>query len=200
MIWTLVILAVLVLYIVAVYNGLVVARQRVKEAWSTIDTQLKRRYDLIPNLLETVKGYAKHEKQTLQAVIEARNAAMKVTGADKKGKAEEALSGTLKSIFALSESYPDLKANTNFLELQRELTDTEDKIQATRQFYNTVVLTLNTKIEMFPSNIFANLFHFEKAQFFEMDEDYISIKRTDFKRLCDCFSVFGYNWTFDFCT
>ncbi len=169
MIWTLVILAVLALYIVSVYNGLVVARQRVKEAWSTIDTQLKRRYDLIPNLLETVKGYVKHEKATLQAVIEARNAAMKATSADKKGKAEETLSGALKSIFALSESYPDLKANTNFLELQRELTDTEDKIQATRQFYNTVVLTLNTKIEMFPSNIFANLFGFQKGTFFEMD-------------------------------
>ena len=170
MILTIIILAVLVLYVISVYNGLVVARQRVKEAWSTIDTQLKRRYDLIPNLLETVKGYAKHEKQTLQAVIEARNSAMKATTTAQKGKAEETLSGTLKSIFALGESYPDLKANTNFLELQRELTDTEDKIQATRQFYNTVVLTLNTKIEMFPSNIFSNLFHFEKAQFFEMDE------------------------------
>ena len=169
MIWTLVILAVLVLYIISVYNGLVVARQRVKEAWSTIDTQLKRRYDLIPNLLETVKAYAKYEKKTLQAVIEARNSAMKATGTAQKGKAEEALSGTLKSLFALSESYPDLKANTNFLELQRELTDTEDKIQATRQFYNTVVLTLNTKIEMFPSNIFANLFGFQKGTFFEMD-------------------------------
>lgn len=170
MILTLIILVVLILYIISVYNGLVVARQRVKEAWSTIDTQLKRRYDLIPNLLETVKGYAKHEKETLQAVIEARNSAMSATTTAQKGKAEETLSGTLKSIFALGESYPDLKANTNFLELQRELTDTEDKIQATRQFYNTVVLTLNTKIEMFPSNIFANLFHFEKAQFFEMDE------------------------------
>ncbi len=170
MILTLIILVVLVLYIISVYNGLVVARQRVKEAWSTIDTQLKRRYDLIPNLLEVVKGYVKHEKETLQAVIEARNSAMNATTTAQKGKAEETLSGTLKSIFALGESYPDLKANTNFLELQRELTDTEDKIQATRQFYNTVVLTLNTKIEMFPSNIFANLFHFEKAQFFEMDE------------------------------
>ena len=169
MIIALIVLAVLALYIISVYNGLVVARQRVKEAWSTIDTQLKRRYDLIPNLLETVKAYAKHEKQTLQAVIEARNSAMKVTTADKKGKAEETLSGALKSVFALGESYPDLKANTNFLELQRELTDTEDKIQATRQFYNTVVLTLNSKIEMFPSNIFANMFHFQKAQFFEMD-------------------------------
>ena len=170
MIWTLVILAVLVLYVIAVYNGLVVARQRVKEAWSTIDTQLKRRYDLIPNLLEIVKGYMKYEKGTFQAVVEARNSAMKATSTAQKGKAEENLSGALKSLFALSESYPDLKANENFLELQRELTDTEDKIQATRQFYNTVVLTLNTKIEMFPSNIFANLFHFQKAQFFEMDE------------------------------
>ena len=171
MIWTLVILVVLALYIISVYNGLIVARQRVKEAWSTIDTQLKRRYDLIPNLLETVKGYAKHEKNTLKAVIEARNSAMKASSTAQKGKAEEALSGTLKSIFALGESYPDLKANTNFLELQRDLKDTEDKIQATRQFYNTVVLTLNTKIEMFPSNIFANLFHFQKAQFFEMEPE-----------------------------
>ena len=170
MTWTLIILAVLVLYVIAVYNGLVVARQRVKEAWSTIDTQLKRRYDLIPNLLETVKGYMKYEKGTFEAVVEARNAAMKVTSADKKGKVEENLSGALKTLFALSESYPDLKANENFLELQRDIKDTEDKIQATRQFYNTVVLTLNTKIEMFPSNIFANLFHFQKAQFFEMDE------------------------------
>ena len=159
----------IILYIISVYNGLVVARQRVKEAWSTIDTQLKRRYDLVPNLLEIVKGYMKHEKQTLLAVVEARNSAMKATSTTQKGKAEEALSGTLKTLFALGESYPDLKANTNFVELQRELTDTEDKIQATRQFYNTVVLTLNTKIEMFPSNIFANLFHFQKAQFFEMD-------------------------------
>ena len=170
MIWTIVILAVLVLYIISVYNSLVVARQRVKEAWSTIDTQLKRRYDLIPNLLETVKGYMKHEKGTFLAVVEARNSAMKASSTTQKGKAEENLSGALKSLFALSESYPDLKANTNFLELQKDIKDTEDKIQATRQFYNTVVLTLNTKIEMFPSNIFANLFHFQKAQFFEMDE------------------------------
>jgi len=170
MVIALVVLAALVIYVIAVYNGLVVSRQRVKEAWSTIDTQLKRRYDLIPNLLEVVKGYAKHEQETLQAVIEARNKAMQATSTEQKGKAEETLSGTLKSIFALGESYPDLKANTNFLELQRELTDTEDKIQATRQFYNTVVLTLNSKIEMFPSNIFAKMFHFEKAHFFEMSE------------------------------
>ena len=170
MIVTITILAVLILYVVSVYNSLVVARQRVKEAWSTIDTQLKRRYDLIPNLLESVKGYMKHEKGTFEAVVEARNAAMKATTTEQKGKAEEALSGSLKTLFALGESYPDLKANTNFLQLQQELADTENKIQATRQFYNTVVLTLNSKIEMFPSNIFANLFHFEKAQFFEMTE------------------------------
>ena len=170
MILTLIILAILVLYVISVYNGLVVARQRVKEAWSTIDTQLKRRYDLIPNLLETVKGYMKYEKGTIEAVVQARNSAMKATSTEQKGKAEENLSGALKTLFALSESYPDLKANENFLELQRELTDTEDKIQATRQFYNTVVLTLNSKVEMFPSNIFANMFHFEKAQFFEMSE------------------------------
>ena len=170
MILTLIILAILVLYVISVYNGLVVARQRVKEAWSTIDTQLKRRYDLIPNLLETVKGYMKYEKGTFEAVVQARNSAMKATSTEQKGKAEENLSGALKTLFALSESYPDLKANENFLELQRELTDTEDKIQATRQFYNTVVLTLNSKVEMFPSNIFANMFHFEKAQFFEMSE------------------------------
>ena len=168
MIVALIILVVLALYVIAVYNGLVVARQRVKEAWSTIDTQLKRRYDLIPNLLETVKGYMKYEKGTFEAVVKARNLAMNATSTEQKGKAEEALSGTLKTLFALSESYPELKANENFLELQRQLTDTEDKIQATRQFYNTVVLTLNSKIEMFPSNIIANLFHFEKAQFFEM--------------------------------
>ena len=170
MILTLIILAVLVLYVISIYNGLVVARQRVKEAWSTIDTQLKRRYDLIPNLLETVKGYMQYEKGTFEAVVKARNEAMSASSTEERGKAEETLSGTLKTLFALSENYPDLKANEHFLELQRQLTDTEDKIQATRQFYNTVVLTLNAKIEMFPSNLIANLFHFEKAQFFEMTE------------------------------
>lgn len=169
MVLLLVILGLILLYIISIYNGLIVARQRVKEAWSTIDTQLKRRYDLIPNLLETVKGYAKHEKDTLQAVIAARNSAMSASAPNQKGKAENQLSGCLKSLFALGENYPDLKANANFLELQRELTDTENKIQAARQFYNTVVLTLNTKIEVFPSNIIANLFHFQKQAFFELD-------------------------------
>ena len=167
----LIILLVLVGYAVVVYNSLVKNRQQVKEAWSTIDTQLKRRYDLIPNLVETVKGYAAHESGTLEKVIQARAEAMNQTGAKAKGKAEEGLTGALKSIFALGESYPDLKANQNFLSLQQELSDTETKIQASRQFYNTVVMTLNTKVEMFPSNIFAKLFHFEKADFFEMSAE-----------------------------
>ena len=168
MLIALIVLAVLVCYIVFVYNGLVKCRQQVKEAWSTIDTQLKRRYDLIPNLVETVKGYAAHESGTLEKVIQARSEAMNQTGAKAKGKAEEGLTGALKSIFALGESYPELKANQNFLSLQQELSDTETKIQASRQFYNTVMMALNTKVEMFPSNIFAKIFHFEKADFFEM--------------------------------
>ena len=165
------IIAVVVLYIIAVYNGLVVARQRVKEGWSDIDTQLKRRYDLIPNLIETVKGYAKHESETLAKVVEARaNAMNNNSHGESKAEAENMLSGALKSIFALSESYPDLKANENFLELQHEITNSEDKIQASRRFYNTTVLSLNTKIEMFPSNIIARLFAFNKEAFFELDE------------------------------
>jgi LemA protein len=152
---------------------LVSARQQVKEAWSNIDTHLKRRYDLIPNLVETVKGYAKLEAQTLEAVIKARNIAMgnQSAGAQERAKDESALSGTLKSIFALSETYPDLKSNQNFLELQQELTDTEDKVQAARSFYNTAVLALNSKIETFPSNLFASLFGFKKETFFELSEE-----------------------------
>ena len=168
---SLVLVIVAVAYLIYVYNSLVVARQRVKEGWSDIDTQLKRRYDLIPNLVETVKGYAKHESQTLEKVIAARNVAMNTAGhGEKKAKAENMLTDSLKSIFALSENYPDLKAGTNFLELQREITDTEDKIQASRRFYNTTVLALNTKIETFPSAIIANLFQFKKESFFELDE------------------------------
>ena len=171
MLITLIVFAVLVVYAILTYNGLVKNRQQVKEAWSTIDTQLKRRYDLIPNLVATVKGYALHESGTLEKVIQARAEAMNQTGAKAKGKAEEGLTGALKSIFALGESYPELKANTNFLSLQQELSDTETKIQASRQFYNTVVMALNTKVEMFPSNLFARMFHFEKADFFEMSSE-----------------------------
>lgn len=160
------------IYVIAIYNGLVVCKNRVKEAYSDIQVQMKRRYDLIPNLVETVKGYAAHESQTLEKVIQARNMAMSVKSGDLKeqAKAENFLSGTLKSLFAVSENYPQLKANENFLKLQFELTDTEDKIKAARRFYNTNVLALNNKIEMFPSNIIAQMFAFTKQEFFELDE------------------------------
>ena len=167
-----VIVAVLLgVYGVSVYNGFVTLRNRVKEAWSDIEVQMKRRYDLIPNLVETVKGYAAHESGTLEKVIQARNMAMAVKPGDVKQLAasENMLSGALKSMFALSENYPTLQANANFLELQRELRDTEDKLQAARRFYNGNVLSLNTKIETFPSNVVAALFHFEKQTFFELE-------------------------------
>lgn len=169
----LVILVVIALWVVMVYNGLIKLKNRVDEAWSDIDVQLKRRYDLIPNLIETVKGYAAHEKETLNAVVEARTAAMSAHesgDAKAQAEAENMLSSTLKSIFALSESYPDLKANQNFLELQRELTDTEDKIQASRRFYNGNVRDFNTKIELFPNNIIAGILKFTKREFFEIEE------------------------------
>lgn len=171
MIYVLVIITVLVVMVITIYNNLVMARQRVREAWSTIETHLKRRYDLIPNLVETVKGYTKHESKTLEAVIAARNTAMNATGTEQRAKDENMLSGALKSIFALSEAYPDLKANQNFLDLQQELADTENKIQATRQFYNTMVMALNTKIQMFPGNLIAEMFHFTPEKFFELDEE-----------------------------
>ena len=155
-----------------ILNGLVHARQKVKEAWSGIDVQLKRRYDLIPNLVNTVKGYAKHEQKTLEKVIEARTTAINVPdGAIKdRAQAENMLSSTLKSIFALSESYPDLKANQNFMELQEQITETEDQISASRRIYNGNVTVLNTKIQSFPSNIVAGIHHFMPEEFFEMNE------------------------------
>ena len=165
------IVVVLLLYIILTYNGLVTLRNRVKEAWSDIDVQLKRRYDLIPNLVEVVKGYASHEKETLERVITARNVAMSANGAKEKGEAENVLSGALKNLFALSENYPDLKASTNFLELQRELSDTENKIQAARRFYNGNVKDFNTKIEMFPTNIVANMFNFKANDFFSIADE-----------------------------
>ncbi len=166
---TIAVIAVLLLYFIAVYNGLIARRNQVREAWATVDTQLKRRYDLIPNLIETVRGAAKHESETLAAVTNARNAAMSATG-PMSADAQNKLTQTLKSLFAVAESYPDLKANQNFLELQRELADTENKIQATRQFYNTVVMGLNTQIEQFPSNIIANMFNITPEKMFEIDE------------------------------
>ena len=161
---------VVLLWVVGAYNGLITLRNRTDEAWSDIGVQLKRRYDLIPNLVATVKGYAAHESATFEKVIAARNAAMSAMskGATDVAAAENALAGTLKSLFALSEAYPDLKANQNFLELQRELTDTEDKIQAARRFYNGNVRDFNTKLQVFPTNVIANSLGFTKRDFFEV--------------------------------
>ena len=158
------------LWAVGGYNGLIRLKALVDEGWSGIDVQLKRRYDLIPNLVNTVKGYATHESDTFEKVTAARTAAMSATGLADKGQAENALSGTLKTIFALSESYPELKANQNFIDLQGQLTDTEDKIQAARRFYNGNVRDLNTKIQSFPGNIIAGIFNFAKMDFFNLDE------------------------------
>lgn len=158
-------------WFIATYNGFVRLVNRAKEAWSDIDVQLKRRYDLIPNLVETVKSYAKHEREAFESVTKARSAAMGAEGAADKAAAENMLTGALKSLFAVAEAYPDLKANENFLELQRELSDTENKIQAARRFYNTNVRDLNTKLESFPDNVVGNMFKFEARDFFELDED-----------------------------
>jgi LemA protein len=163
------IVAVLIVWAIASYNGFIRLINRTGESWADIDVQLKRRYDLIPNLVSTVKGYAVHESGTFEQVTAARSAAMQATGVEAKGQAENMLSGALKSIFALSENYPDLKANQNFLELQKELSDTENKVQAARRFYNTNVRDLNTGIESFPGNIIANIFKFGKREFFELE-------------------------------
>lgn len=157
-------------YVVYLYNTLVRRRFQMQEAWSDIEIQLKRRYDLIPNLLETVKGYASHEKQLFEKVTEARAKAIQATTVKDHNKADNMLTETLKSLFAVAENYPDLKANVNFLELQRELTDTEDKIQAARRFYNSVVLEYNSMVATFPSNIVANQFGFKKTEFFDVPE------------------------------
>ncbi len=167
----LIIVALLVIWVIAIFNGLVRGRMRVREAWSDIEVQLKRRYDLIPNLVETVKGYMTHEKDVLEGVTLARAQALQAQDKGAKASAENALSGTLKTLFAVSESYPDLKANTNFIELQRELSDTENKIQAARRFYNGNVLDYNTKIGVFPSNIIAGSFSFTKEEFFQLTEE-----------------------------
>ena len=163
------IIIVLLLWLALAYNGLVSTRNRAQEAMSDIDVQLKRRYDLIPNLVSTVQGYAAHEKTVFEDVTKARTAAMGATGTANKADAENQLSSTLKSLFAVAENYPDLKANQNFLSLQNELTDTEDKIQAARRFYNGMVRDLNTKIQVFPTNMFASMFGFTKMDFFGND-------------------------------
>ncbi len=159
-----------VLWLIGVYNGLVKLNMRVKEAWSDIDVQLKRRHDLIPNLVETVKGYAKHEKEVFENVTLARTAALNANTPQEKAQAENALSGTLKSLFAVAESYPDLKASTNFAKLQDELSDTENKIQASRRFYNGNVRDFNTKIQVFPNNMVAGMLKFQAYEFFEIDD------------------------------
>jgi LemA protein len=161
---------ILVLWLVGVFNSLVKIKNRAKEAWADIDVQLKRRYNLIPNLMETVKGYASHEKEVFEKVTQARAQAMGAQNVEEKAKAENMLSNTLKSLFAVSENYPDLKASQNFLELQRELRDTEDKVQAARRFYNANVRDLNIKRESFPSSIVAKTFNFQKMDLFELAE------------------------------
>jgi len=163
------VLAAIVVWIIAVYNGLIKLKNRVDEAWSDIDVQLKRRYNLIPNLVSTVKGYATHERELFEKVTQARTAAMGAQTPGEKEKAENMLSGTLKSLFAVAENYPDLKANQNFLELQRELSDTENKIQASRRFYNGNVRDFNTKIQIFPNNIIAGMLKFAQREFFEAE-------------------------------
>lgn len=168
-----VIIAIVLIMIAGIYNSLVRLKNRAKEAWADIDVQLKRRHDLIPNLVETVKGYAAHEKELFENVTKARAEAMKAeqTGDPKKvGESENVLAGALKSLFAVAENYPDLKASQNFLELQRDLRDTEDKIQAARRFYNGNVRDLNIKIESFPSNIIASMFGFKQMDLFEIEE------------------------------
>jgi LemA protein len=166
-----VVLVLLALYVIFSYNGLVGLRNRIENAWAQIDVQLKRRYDLIPNLVETVKGYASHERETLDAVIEARNAGMNAQGPHDQAEAENQITGALKSLFALSEAYPDLKANQNFAQLQEELTGTEGRIAYARQFYNDTVYRYNTKIQSFPSNILANTFRFSEREYFQADDE-----------------------------
>ena len=170
--WIIVIVvAAIIFWIVATYNRLVSLKNRTEEGWSDIDVQLKRRYDLIPNLMETVKGYAKHEEGVFSKVTEARTSAMSAQGVEAKGQAENMLTGALKSLFAVAEAYPDLKASVNFAKLQDELSDTENKIQASRRFYNGMVRDLNTMLETFPSNIVGNMFKFAKREFFEIENE-----------------------------
>ena len=162
---------ILVIWFVAIYNGLVRLKNQVKNAWSQIDVQLKRRHDLIPNLVETVKGYASHEKETLERVVQARSRAMGAQNIDERIQAEGELGQALGRLMLLVESYPDLKANQNFLALQEELTSTENKISFARQFYNDSVMTYNNKIQMFPSNVIAGMFNFKEATFFKVENE-----------------------------
>ena len=177
--WTFNIVAIVivaVIWVVSLYNGFISLVNRAKEAWSDIDIQLKRRYDSIPNLVSTVKGYATHEQTAFEKVTQARAAAIGAQSLQEKSQAENMLSGALKSLFAVAEAYPELKANQNFLELQRELSDTENKIQAARRFYNGNVRDLNTALQTFPSNIIAKIFNFGAMEFFELGEGGEAVK------------------------
>lgn len=174
-------LALVGVFIWFLYNGLVTARMRVKEAWSGIDVQLKRRSSLIPNLVETVKGYAKHEKTVFEEVTKARSNLLSAKGPKESAQANNQLASALKSIFAIAEAYPKLQASDNFKELQQELSDTETKVAAARQFYNANVLDYNTKIKVFPSMIFAKLFGFSEEQFFEAEDEARKDVKVDFK-------------------
>ena len=162
---------ILVLYFVGTYNSLIILKTRIQEALSGIDVQLKRRADLIPNLVETVKGYAKHEKEVFENVTKARSTLLSATSLPEKAEANNQLSGALKSLFAVAEAYPELKASTNFQDLQRQLEDTEDKVAYSRQFYNSNVLDFNAKIQVFPTNLIANLFGFKSFDFFQATEE-----------------------------
>ncbi len=171
-VWVLIVLAVLVVFwLVASYNGLVGARNRVDNSWSQIEVQLKRRYDLIPNLVETVKGYAAHEQETFERVIQARNAAQAATGPAEQAEAENILTGALRQLFALAEAYPQLRASENFVRLQEELSETENKIAVSRQIYNDTVLTFNNKVQQVPTNIVASLFGFAAREFFDAGDE-----------------------------
>ncbi len=177
-----VLVVVIVLFLVFAYNGVVRLRNRVDSAWSQIGVQLTRRHDLIPNLVETVKGYAAHERQTLEAVVEARNSAMQAqqAGPAQQAQAENVLTGALRQLFALAEAYPDLKANQNFLNLQEELTSTEDRISYARQFYNDSVMKYDTKIQSFPTNIIAGTFNFQRREYFEAEQGAAEVPRVQF--------------------
>jgi len=178
-----VVIVLAVLFFIFSYNGLVRRRNRVDQAWSQISVQLERRHDLIPNLIETVKGYAAHERQTLEAVVNARNSAVQAqqqAGPQQQAQAENVLTGALRQLFALSEAYPDLKANQNFLNLQEELTSTEDRISYARQFYNDSVQTYNTSIQTFPRNTIAGMFNFAPRQFFQAEEGAQEVPRVQF--------------------
>lgn len=169
MLVALIVIVILVILVAGAYNGLVASRNRVKDQWSQIDVQLKKRADLIPNIVETVKGYAKHEKETLEDVVKARNALNTASTVEDEMKANNQITGALNKLFALSEAYPELKANENFMSLQKDLKDIEDKISYARQFYNDSVMTYNNKVQMFPTNIIANIFNFKESKFFEIE-------------------------------